>query len=418
MPFGVFCEIFGTRRAEKTTKKHASRSHAKTGLFVPLENDVLPAWELTLAHYWGKIAFSFLLKTRFYLHGSSICRNSYFYVNFLFFESTLEIAVLLAWELNSDEINSNVYDFFVFLWFPEKVSFCFSPFFKFYYILGSFWEASGVLLVTFGILRGVLGLVWAVFGCLSESFVRLLGPTLENFQSKKRASRSIAKTGFFRPLENDVLPAWELTLAHYWRNIAFPFLLKTRFYLYGSSICRNSYFYVNFLFFESTLEIAVLLAWELNSDEINSNVYDFFVFLWFPEKVSFCFSPFFKFYYILGSFWEASGVLLVTFGILRGVLGLVWAVFGCLSESFVRLLGPTLENFQSKKRASRSIAKTGLFSMVFSVCFFRSFLDRFWKGFFPFLLWFREVLRVPREVILATFLNKICFLVNSWDRPF
>ena len=118
---------------------------------------------------------------------------------------------------------------------------------------------------------------------------------------------------------------------------------------------------------ESTLEIAVLPAWELNSDEINSNVYDFLMFLWFPEKVSFCVSPFFKFYHILGSFWEASDVLLVTFGILRGVLGLVWAVFGCLSESFVRLLGPTLENFQSEKRASRSIAKTGFVSTIFSV---------------------------------------------------
>ena len=31
--------------------KRASRSHAKTGLFVPLKNEVLPAWELTLAHY-------------------------------------------------------------------------------------------------------------------------------------------------------------------------------------------------------------------------------------------------------------------------------------------------------------------------------------------------------------------------------
>jgi len=49
------------------------------------------------------------------MHGSSISTNSCFYMNFFFFESTLEIAVLPAWELNSDEINSNNYDFLVFL---------------------------------------------------------------------------------------------------------------------------------------------------------------------------------------------------------------------------------------------------------------------------------------------------------------
>ena len=37
--------------------------------------------------------------------------------------------------------------------------------------MGSFWEASGVLLVTFGLLRSVLVCLWVV----SESFVRLLG---------------------------------------------------------------------------------------------------------------------------------------------------------------------------------------------------------------------------------------------------
>ena len=54
VPYGVFCETLGTRRAEKTKKKHASRSHAKTGLFLPLENEVLLAWEVILAHYCGK----------------------------------------------------------------------------------------------------------------------------------------------------------------------------------------------------------------------------------------------------------------------------------------------------------------------------------------------------------------------------
>ena len=35
------------------------------------------------------------------------------------------------------------------------------------------------------------------------------------------------------------------------------------------------------------------------------------------------------------------------------------------------------------------------------------FSGRFWKGLFLVFLWFREVLRVPRGVILATFLEKI-----------
>ena len=39
------------------------------------------------------------------------------------------------------------------------------------------------------------------------------------------------------------------------------------------------------------------------------------------------------------------------------------------------------------------------FGCVFSCCF--------WKGLFLVFLWFRAVLRVPREVILATFLDKI-----------
>ena len=57
--------------------------------------------------------------------------------------------------------------------------------------------------------------------------------------------------------------------------------------------------------------------------------------------------------------------------------------------------------FYSFKRASRSHAKTGLFSVFFRCVF----LGRFWKGLFLVFLWFREVLRVPREVIFGTFLN-------------
>ena len=41
--------------------------------------------------------------------------------------------------------------------------------------------------------------------------------------------------------------------------------------------------------------------------------------------------------------------------------------------------------FYSFKRASRSHAKTGSFSMVFSVCFFRLFLGGPFSGFFVVL---------------------------------
>ena len=47
--------------------------------------------------------------------------------------------------------------------------------------------------------------------------------------------------------------------------------------------------------------------------------------------------------------------------------------------------------------------RADLFPMVFRCVF----SGRFWKGLFLVFLWFREVLRVPRGVILATFLDKI-----------
>ena len=46
------------------------------------------------------------------------------------------------------------------------------------------------------------------------------------------------------------------------------------------------------------------------------------------------------------------------------------------------------------------------FRLLFDVIFGALF-GRFWKGLFLVFLWFREVLRVPREVILAIFLDKI-----------
>ena len=52
--------------------------------------------------------------------------------------------------------------------------------------------------------------------------------------------------------------------------------------------------------------------------------------------------------------------------------------------------------------------------MVFSVCFFRSFLE----GPFLVFFWFREVLRVPREVILDTFLDKIKFFCEKLGPSF
>ena len=60
-------------------------------------------------------------------------------------------------------------------------------------------------------------------------------------------------------------------------------------------------------------------------------------------------------------------------------------------------------SFFSFKRASRSHAKTGSFSMVFSVFFLRLFLE----GFFLVFLWFCEVLKVPLEVIFGIILDKI-----------
>ena len=63
----------------------------------------------------------------------------------------------------------------------------------------------------------------------------------------------------------------------------------------------------------------------------------------------------------------------------------------------------------SFKRASRSHAKTGLFPMVFRCVF----SGRFWKGLFLVFFWFREVLRVPREVTLDTFLDKIKFFCEK-----
>ena len=74
----------------------------------------------------------------------------------------MKIAVLLAWELISEETNSRIYDFLAIWGFPEKTSFGLSLFFSFHSILAASWEASGSLLALFGIL-------WNLFGVLMSS---------------------------------------------------------------------------------------------------------------------------------------------------------------------------------------------------------------------------------------------------------
>ena len=103
---------FWTQSLQRFSFKRASRSHAKTGFFLCLEIAVLPACQLTLAPFSRKLGFSVLLKTRFYLHGSSFFNNSYFLVNFALFEGSLEIAVLPAWELHLGEVSPHIFRFF------------------------------------------------------------------------------------------------------------------------------------------------------------------------------------------------------------------------------------------------------------------------------------------------------------------
>ena len=56
---------------------------------------------------------------------------------------------------------------------------------------------------------------------------------------------------------------------------------------------------------------------------------------------------------------------------------------------------------------------------VYFQWFFRCvFSGRFWKGLFLVFFWFREVLRVPREVILDTFLEKIKFFCEKLEPSF
>ena len=103
---------FWTQSLQRFSFKRASRSHAKTGLFLCFKIAVLPACQLTLSPFSRKLGFSVLLKTRFYLHGSSFFNNSYFLVNFALFEGSLEIAVLPAWELHLGEVSPHIFRFF------------------------------------------------------------------------------------------------------------------------------------------------------------------------------------------------------------------------------------------------------------------------------------------------------------------
>ena len=81
--------------------------------FIPmLENISFTCMAAHVSPFSRKLGFSVLLKTRFYLHGSSFFNNSYFLVNFALFEGSLKIAVLPAWELHLGEVSPHIFRFF------------------------------------------------------------------------------------------------------------------------------------------------------------------------------------------------------------------------------------------------------------------------------------------------------------------
>ena len=84
------------------------------GFFLMLRNSSFTCMAAHLALFSRKLGFSVLLKTRFYLHGSSFFNNSYFLVNFLILKGFLEIVVLPAWELHSGEVSPHISRFFLY----------------------------------------------------------------------------------------------------------------------------------------------------------------------------------------------------------------------------------------------------------------------------------------------------------------
>ena len=119
---------FWTQSLQRFSFKRASRSHAKTGFFSCLEIAVLLACQLTLAPFSRKLGFSVLLKTRFYLHGSSFFNNSYF----LCISHFLRVPWKSQFYLHGSSIlERSVPTFSVFfdiLRGPEKSICCFTPF--------------------------------------------------------------------------------------------------------------------------------------------------------------------------------------------------------------------------------------------------------------------------------------------------
>ena len=83
------------------------------------------------------------------MHGTSFPEKSYFLAIISFFGSTMTIAVLLAWELHSGELNPQ---FYVFLFFLEMLETCFRMLFVFTFFryfdvfLEAFWVSFGAFL--------------------------------------------------------------------------------------------------------------------------------------------------------------------------------------------------------------------------------------------------------------------------------
>ena len=83
----------------------------------------------------------------------------FFNTNLPFFGSTLEITVLLACLLNSEETISQIRDLFAIGGFPKKVSCSLSMLLSFYSIRVAFLWVSSDLVRSFGSLRGLFGVL-------------------------------------------------------------------------------------------------------------------------------------------------------------------------------------------------------------------------------------------------------------------
>ena len=91
----------------------------------------------------------------------------YFFAFFVFFEGTLKIAVLPAWELNSGELNPSFYVFLCLLKMLKKQVFASLVFAYFFIIFGAFWAAFWV---SFGVLLESSSSLWRAGVMLSVAF--------------------------------------------------------------------------------------------------------------------------------------------------------------------------------------------------------------------------------------------------------